>query len=160
MARLPRFHSAQLLRGLHILVGTLGLIAFLETGQFMDRSLDHLAGMPDAPRALYRSAHIYILFAALLHLVLGTYVASAGPRLPRFVQYLGSVLLVGALACFVHGFYIETPAASVERPVTRTGIELSLAGVLLHVAAGLAALKGRMRQDAIPERPPTIPGGR
>ncbi len=62
---------------LHLLFGILGLVAFLFTGQFMDRRLDHLVGMPDGPRALYRSGHIYILFSALLNLLLVLYVVSS-----------------------------------------------------------------------------------
>lgn len=122
----------------HLVVGAAGIAAFLLTGQFMDRQLDHLRGMPDGLRALYRSVHIYILLLALLHLVLGAYANAAAARIGQWIQALGSVALVMALALFVYGFYHETPLGQVERPMVRLGIELSLAGGLLHAIAGYA----------------------
>ena len=122
---------------LHLLFGVLGLAVFLFTGQFMDRRLDHLVGMPDGPRALYRSGHIYILFSALLNLLLGVYVAWSGQRVARMFQYLGSTILLVALVLFVYGFFVETPLATIERPMTREAIVWSLVGVILHAAAGL-----------------------
>ena len=121
---------------LHVLLGILGIVAFLATGQFMDRRLGHLEGMPDGPRALYRSGHIYILFAALLNLLLGVYVRPSDQRRGRIVQNLGSTLLLGALMLFLYGFFVETPQGSIERPRTREAIYWSLGGVLLHAAAG------------------------
>lgn len=107
---------------LHILVGLAGLAAFLLTGQYMDRWLGHLEGMPDGPRALYRSGHIYILFSASLNLLLGVYVMRFPGRTSRWLQYAGSALLVGGLGLFVYGFFAETPLALVERPMTREAI--------------------------------------
>ena len=105
------------LRIVHLLVGVAGLVAFAETGQHMDLNLNHLASMADGPRALYRSAHIYILHSALLHFALGLYL-DRSPTLPgRLAQFLGSVLLFAALAGFLFGFYVETPPAEVERPI-------------------------------------------
>jgi hypothetical protein len=74
---------------LHLLCGVLGLAIFLATGQYMDRWLNHLDGMPDGPRALYRSGHIYILFSASLNLLLGVYVAASPGRTSRILQYVG-----------------------------------------------------------------------
>jgi hypothetical protein len=39
----------------------------------MDLSYDHLRGLDDTTRMLFRSTHIYLLFAALLNLALGLY---------------------------------------------------------------------------------------
>ena len=122
------------LRIVHLLIGVVGLAAFAETGQHMDLQLDHLVGMPDGPRALYRSAHIYILLSALLHFALGLYLEGS-PTLPgRLVQLLGSMLLFAALIGFLFGFYVETPPAEVERPIVRLSIYWTLAGVLIHGA--------------------------
>jgi hypothetical protein len=124
---------------LHIVFGLAGLAAFLFTGQYMDRWLNHLDGMPDGPRALYRSGHIYILFSASLNLLLGVYVVTSSGRTGRFLQYVGSALLIGGLGLFVYGFFAETPLALVERPMTREAIVWSLGGVLFHGAGMLAA---------------------
>ena len=125
---------------LHLLTGIGGLLAFLLTGQYMDRWLNHLNGMADGPRALYRSAHIYILFSALLNLLLGTYFVPVQGRLGRALQLLGSVLLVAAPVLLLYGFIVETPLAVVERPVIRNGIYCGLGGVLTQ---GLAVLCNR-----------------
>ncbi|HUF30650.1 MAG TPA: hypothetical protein VMM77_08270, partial [Gemmatimonadaceae bacterium] len=61
------------MRRLHLAVGMLALLVFILTGQYMDRVHEHLTGRPDGPRLLYRSAHIDLLFAALLNLLLGAY---------------------------------------------------------------------------------------
>ena len=130
-------HPWSKLRWIHLVVGVAVLLAFLGTGQFMDRRLDHLIGMADAPRSLYRSSHIYILFSALLNLVLGTYVVRAPVFAARLVQYAGSALLLATAGLFLYGFFVETPLATIERPAVRTGIYWSLYGVLLHGAAAL-----------------------
>jgi hypothetical protein len=42
-------------RWLHLTVGIVGVVGFLGTGQYMDRAHDHLRGMDDARRLLFRS---------------------------------------------------------------------------------------------------------
>ena len=69
-ANLPR-----VLRRIHLVVGLAGVVLFLGTGQYMDRVHDHLRGMEDVRRMLFRSAHIYLLWSSLLNLALGLYFA-------------------------------------------------------------------------------------
>ena len=83
-----------MLRRLHLAIGIAGLIAFIFTGQYMDRALDHLAGMRDLPRMLYRSAHIYLLFSALLNLVLGFYLVETAGRSRRWLRRAGSMAVL------------------------------------------------------------------
>ena len=138
----PRVQSW--LRVAHLLVGVAGLLAFAETGQHMDLQLDHLVGMEDAPRTLYRSAHIYLLLCALLHFMMGLYLERSRWLVGRAIQILGSALLFGALAGFLFGFYVETPAGLIERPMVRLSIYWSFAGVLVHGAERFASLmRGR-----------------
>lgn len=82
------------MRRLHFGVGALGVVAFLLTGQYMDRWLGHLAGMADLPRMLYRSAHIYLLFAALLNLLLGLYAEDHPRGWRRGLARFGSGLIL------------------------------------------------------------------
>ena len=103
----------------------------------MDQTLDHLVGMADGPRALYRSAHIYLLFTALIHLLLGTYLRPSPAFVGRVGQWAGSLMLFLALWLFVSGFYEETPLGLVERPNVREGIYMSLVGVFVHGFATL-----------------------
>lgn len=141
------YRPAPLLARVHLAIGLMGLVMFLATGQYMDISLDHLRGMADAPRALYRSGHIYILLTSLMHLLLGAYVAPRRGAWGRRTQYLASAALTVALGLFIYGFWVETPLAQIERPMTRLAIELALAGTLLHcvVAAVSPAHDGGAR---------------
>jgi len=51
------------MRRLHLIVGLGGVVAFLLTGQYMDRVHDHLRDMDPTPRLLFRSTHIYLLLS-------------------------------------------------------------------------------------------------
>ena len=77
----------------HLIFGALILVAFLLTGQYMDRVHAHLHNMPDGPRMLYRTRHIFILFSGLLHLGLGTYFRYRTDTTRRLLQLLGSALV-------------------------------------------------------------------
>ena len=48
------------MRKFHAVFGLVIVIVFLLTGQYMDKYLQHLHGMPDGPRMLYRTRHIFI----------------------------------------------------------------------------------------------------
>ncbi len=123
------------MRRLHMAVGMIALVGFILTGQYMDRVHDHLTGMPDGPRMLYRSAHIYLLFAALLNLLLGAYLRLADHRLVRMVQQAASVVLLTLPVFFTVAFFREPALAGLERPWARPAIYLSVAAVLAHVLA-------------------------
>jgi hypothetical protein len=58
------------MRKLHFIMGILGILAFIGTGQYMDITLKQMQGMDDGVRMLYRSAHIYILLAAFPNIIL------------------------------------------------------------------------------------------
>ena len=131
-----------MLRKLHLVTGVLGVIAFLVTGQYMDRAHAHLAGMSDGPRMIYRSAHIYLLFAALLNLLLGAYLRLAADRVLRAAQVMASVVLLATPAMFAMAFLTEPALAGLERPWARPAIYLSLGAVAFHALIG-AGVRGR-----------------
>jgi hypothetical protein len=133
---------------MHLAIGLTGLLIFLGTGQYMDINLAHLRGMADGPRALYRSGHIYILLCSLMHFLLGAYVTPRDSTLGRAAQYLASTALTTALALFVYGFWVETPLAQIERPMTRAAIELALVGTLLHSVAAVVFPSARFLTDS------------
>jgi len=121
----------------HLIFGLVVLIVFLLTGQYMDRYLNHLEGMPDGPRMLYRTRHIFILLAALLNLGLGTYLQARTFTLHRNVQLLGSTLIAAATGLFIAGFFYEPNLAELETPFSHWGMYAIAAGTLLHVLSGL-----------------------
>jgi hypothetical protein len=97
----------------------------------MDKFLHHLVGMPDGPRMLYRTRHIYILLAGLVNLGIGTYFSCGASRWRRALQFLGSALIVVATALFVVGFFTEPKLAGLT-PWSGQGIYLIAYGTLLH----------------------------
>jgi len=99
----------------------------------MDRVLHHLRGMPDGPRMLYRSRHIYILLTGLLHLGIGSYIQYQTDTIRRALQWAGSLLITIASVLFLVAFFYEPNLTGLYAPVTTKGIYLVAAGVLLHL---------------------------
>jgi len=118
------------LRVIHLVVGFAGLTAFVASGVYMAWVHAGLQGMPDGPRLFFRSAHIYLLWGALLNLLLGCYLARLERGVLRHVQSLGSLLILAG------PFML---AASLDRPVGQLAIFLALGGVALHAVAALVA---------------------
>jgi len=127
------------LRIAHLAVSILGLMAFILSGLYMHRFLGHLKNMPDGPRLLYRSAHIYLLWASLPNLLLGANFHVAAGRYMRQLQLAASIMLMAAPLLIAFSFFNESQSPVLFRPVARTGIYLALAGCLVHAFASLAA---------------------
>jgi len=130
------------MRVFHLIFGALLLVIFLLTGQYMDRFHNHLAGVPDGVRMLYRSRHIYILLAALLNLTLGVYYCARPGRLRKGLQLTGSALVVFASALFVAAFVYEPTLTGLHTPYSRPAIYVIAWGTLLHLFSGLGPRKG------------------
>ena len=124
------------LRRLHLIVGVLALIAFVLSGQYMDRLYDHLRGMADGPRMMYRTAHIYILWSGLLNLVTGAYLKRIADGLARHAQTLASAFLLVGPALLCISFLTESTSVELVRPAARLAIYGALAGGLLHAWIG------------------------
>jgi uncharacterized protein involved in cysteine biosynthesis len=120
---------------IHFGLGIAGVVAFLGTGQYMHHALDHLLYMPDVPRLLFRSGHIYLLMISLLHILLGAYFVPSLGRAARAVHFMGSVALVTALGLILPSFFTESLQPSINRPLASLAAYLALAGVLSHLIA-------------------------
>jgi hypothetical protein len=113
-------------------VGIAGVVGFLGTGQYMDKAHDHLRGMDDARRLLFRSTHLYLLFGSLVNLALGLYLRPAlGWR--RWARPVGSVLILATPFLAAAGFFTEPWLSGLERPYSRPAAYGCLAGMLLHL---------------------------
>ena len=121
----------------HIIFGLLLVIIFLLTGQYMDRVHNHLQGMADGPRMLYRTRHIYILLSGLLHLGIGSYFRYRSERVRRILQLLGSLLITVAPIFFIIGFFQEPQLTSLYVPLSKYGIILVAIGTLLHLVSSV-----------------------
>ena len=120
------------MRRLHLYIGLGGIVAFILTGQYMDRWLQHLAGMADLPRMLYRSSHIYLLLASLMNLLLGLYLQEAPAGWRRWVRRLGSVPIALGPAHLLFAFAREAQIGGFGRPYARVAIYGLLLGAVMH----------------------------
>jgi hypothetical protein len=131
------------MRCLHGTVGFVALIAFLASGQSMDLRYDHLQGLDTTTRMLFRSTHLYLLFAALLNLAFGLYLVARPPGWRRWLQRTGSALVLAAPPLLAVGFLTEPWMADLDRPFSRPAIYGSLAGLVLHWLSGLGPRGGQ-----------------
>jgi hypothetical protein len=141
------------MRKVHLIFGALVVAAFLLTGQYMDRYHGHLSGMPDGPRMLYRTRHIFVLLAGLLNLAVGAYLTDR-PR-GRVFQLLGSGLLVAAPVLYIAAFFYEPGLGGLYTPLSHWGTYAVAGGVALHLLSGAGggrqAASGGRRESAAAE---------
>jgi hypothetical protein len=121
----------------HQLFGIFLVVVFLLTGQYMDRYLRHLSEMPDGPRMLYRTRHIFILLAGLLNLGIGTYFTYRAEPWRRTLQMLGSVLIVIAPVLFIVAFFYEPKLSNLDTPLSHWGMYAIAVGTLCHLFSTL-----------------------
>jgi len=89
-------------------------------------------------RVLMRSRHIYILFSSLIHISLGVYLTLSTHLWQKLLQIAGSILLVASSVPLVWAWYFETYQTQQFSDISREGIYLSLAGVVLHLIGGVS----------------------
>ena len=119
----------------HLIFGLIMFVVFLTTGKFMRVDFPDKEAIPQELRLLMRSRHIYILFSALIHLVLGVYLRMSADSRIKLLQYAGSALLTVSSALLVWAFVSETYWLQHFSDVSRNGIYISLAGVVMHLFA-------------------------
>jgi hypothetical protein len=125
------------LRKVHLTFGILVLIIFLLTGQYMDKYYNHMVGVPDGIRLLYRTRHIFILLSGLTNLGIGAYFTFR-PRLwGRVLQLVGSALTFLSSVLFTLGFFYEPGFGNLRTPLSHWGVYCIVAGVLLHLFSGI-----------------------
>ena len=129
------------LRRFHRVLGLATLLAFLASGAYM-RLVAHPSELTDRDHLMYLSRHIYILGSALVHLVLGAYVAPRSTGAGRRAQWVASLLLGVSSLLLVAAFLVEPVAGRERTPVSTWGLYTLFAGALLHFFVAL-------RRDAI-----------
>ena len=128
---------------IHLLVGFAAFVAFTVTGRYMRVDFPDKDIIPQDLRILMRSRHIYILFSAFIHLILGVYLTIRPERWRQVLQYFGSLLLFFATGLFLWAFFVETYQLQHFSDISRWGIYLSLAGVGFHLIGGLGQNRER-----------------
>ena len=125
------------MKKVHLIFGILVVVGFLLTGQYMDKFHNHLAGVPDGPRLLYRTRHIFILLAGLLNLGIGAYFTYRIQTWRRTMQLLGSLLIFVASFLFVIAFFYEPNLSDLHTPLTHWGTYTIATGAVFHVVSGV-----------------------
>jgi hypothetical protein len=125
------------MKKIHLIFGVFVVVAFLLTGQYMDKLYNHMVGVPDAQRLLFRTRHIFILLAGLLNLGIGAYFTYRVEKWRRTVQLLGSLLIIAASFLFVIAFFYEPKLNDLHTPLSHWGTYTIAVGALLHVISGL-----------------------
>ncbi len=122
----------------HLIFGFAVFAAFTITGSYMRADFPDKDAIPQELRLLMRSRHIYILFSALIHLALGTYLSLRLDRWRRVLQYVGSGLLFMSSGLLLRAFILETYQYGQFFDLSRFGIYASLAGVAVHWIASIS----------------------
>jgi len=125
------------MRKLHLTFGLCVLAAFLLTGQYMDRYHNHLDGVPDGPRLLYRTRHIFILLSGLINLGLAAYFTYRPRRWRRALQVLGSGLICLASLLFIAAFFYEPGLSNLHTPLSHWGTYTIVSGTVFHLVSGV-----------------------
>lgn len=130
------------MKKLHFIIGLIGLVAFLGTGLYMHFGFDHLRGMTDAQRLLFRSTHIYLLLTAMVNLALGMSLKQAAGS-GRWLQRVGSLIVLSTPLFAAIGFFTEPWLTELERPWSRACAYGCLAGMMLHLLGWLTTCPWR-----------------
>ncbi len=125
------------MKKVHLIFGLLVVAAFLFTGQYMDKHYQHMVGMPDAPRLLYRTRHIFILLSGLLNLAMSAYFTDRLQPEGRILQLLGSVLIIIAPLLFIVAFFYEPTLKGLYTPLSHWGAYAIAWGTFFHLLSGL-----------------------
>ena len=118
----------------HLILGLVVVVLFLLTGQYMEYVHNPL--LPDGPRMLYRSRHIYFLLAGLLNLSLGLYWSARPHGWRRTLQLVGSILIVLSPGFLLVGFFLEPGWGPEKTSIAPLGIFAVALGILAHLLSG------------------------
>ncbi len=105
---------------IHCFLGVFGIMLFLGQGIYMTEAHNALSNMADGPRMLFRSAHIYTLLLASLHLALA---ALSNVWRPLYWPMIGASLVsILSLLAVCYGFFFESFAEDLNRSMTKFGL--------------------------------------
>ncbi|HEV7373842.1 MAG TPA: hypothetical protein VGN95_03940 [Pyrinomonadaceae bacterium] len=121
------------MKPLHLIFGIFLLVAFLLTGQYMSIYWNHMVGVSDGVRMLYRTRHIFILLAGLLNLGIGIYFSYGQQLWRKVLQWLGSGLIAVASLLFIIAFFYEPKLENLYTPLSHWGTYTIVAGTLFHL---------------------------
>ena len=146
------------MRRVHFIIGLLGVIAFLLTGQFMKHHHPSMEELSAEVRMMYVSRHIYLLGASLVNAVLGIYLQLHPRGWRRVLQQIGSVVILLSPLTLLIAFFAE-PAFGLAGRSWRSyfGLIGLFAGVMMHIVVGAGLSSGlvsRKQTSGVESSPP------
>ena len=128
------------MRKLHLIVGLLGVLVFVLSGQAMRSRKPSVRSLEDGQRMMFISRHIYILGSALVNLVLGTYLKMENRGWRRNLQVAGSLLILISPVLLTLAFVDEPGAGIAGRSLCSAfGWFTLIGGALAHFLAKVSA---------------------
>jgi Na+-driven multidrug efflux pump len=124
------------LKTIHYWAGVAGLIVFLLSGQYMHIYQNHLQGLADGPRMVFRASHIYLLLAAFINLAMGAGLSGAQGKFKQILQYMVSIIVLVAPLGLLAGFFTEPQLDELQRPYTRLALFALFGAAILLCLAG------------------------
>jgi hypothetical protein len=125
-------------RRLHLVVGILGVLSFVFTGQVLKHHDPPMSTLSHEVRLMFVSRHIYLMGAAVVNLVLGLYLRMQPPGWRRTLQYIGSVLILLSAALLLVTFFKEPSLGVAGRSwLSLVGPVALFFGAMLHTVASL-----------------------
>ena len=128
------------MRAAHLVVGLLGVLAFLGTGLYMASGFPQLYAGNEALRHMYRANHVYLLLASLVNLALGVYFAAPRAGWTALLSRIGSALVILSPFILCYAFFAEAPRASPERTFTFFGVLFAALGVMGQLPLGFTSM--------------------
>lgn len=128
------------MRRAQFVAGIVLIVAFLASGAYMDRRLNHLRGMAAGPRMVYRACHINLLLIGAANVLAARRSKACG------VEVLAAGLAIVAAGFFVIAFVKEPRYANPYRPWTRAGVYSIFGAAVLEVVAAAVAKVAKPRR--------------
>ena len=117
----------------HLIFGLALFFVFTTTGSYMRADFPDKDAISQEFRLLMRSRHIYILFAALINVVLGVYLQLRPQLVLKILQSRGSMVIAIGSVLLVYAWYVETYGLQHFSNLSRNGIYITALGVGLHL---------------------------
>ena len=116
------------LKKLHFYFGLVIFAGFVFTGLYMKFNMAKVSHEDIPVRMMFRANHIYILLAALLHLVI-SFVNIHSVK--KYVGLTGSIISIIATLVLFGAFFIDPVTNSLQRDITRVSVAALFTGTLL-----------------------------
>ena len=129
------------MRRTHLIIGLLGVVAFLLTGQVMKHHTPPMQLLTPEVRMMYVSRHIYFLGASLVNLVLGLYLREQPSGWRRILQRAGSLLILLSAVSLLVAFLAEPSLGMAGRSFrSYFGLIGLFAGAMTHLVATITGV--------------------